>query len=223
VPLNNHNIDRLASAWRDNAELWSEAVRSDSIESRRLVTNSAVLEAVRSVRGERVLDVGCGEGWLSRALAEMGRDVTGIDASERLIELASQQAGASFLTASYDDIISGVRNVGSGYDIMVCNYSLFTDSLKPLLRALRELGVAGAHLVVQTIHPMIEGGRYEEGWREERFESFTGSWSPMPWYFRTVGAWVHELRGGGWRIEEVREPVHPATGQPLSLILIAGA
>jgi 2-polyprenyl-3-methyl-5-hydroxy-6-metoxy-1,4-benzoquinol methylase len=39
-----------------------------------------LLERVRA--GERALDVGCGEGWFTAALAEAGANVVGVDAAE---------------------------------------------------------------------------------------------------------------------------------------------
>jgi SAM-dependent methyltransferase len=49
--------------------------------------------------GMRVLDVGCGPGRHARALAERGIDVTGLDVSERFVELARDGApnGAVFV------------------------------------------------------------------------------------------------------------------------------
>lgn len=65
--------DRLVASWDANAAAWTDAVRSGQIASRRLATDAAAVDAVvRAVDGRvaRVLDVGCGEGWLSRALAD---------------------------------------------------------------------------------------------------------------------------------------------------------
>src|SRR5215813_2812065 len=50
-----------------------------------------LLELLGDVAGERVLDAACGDGYLSRVLAERGALVTGIDLGPRLIELARQR------------------------------------------------------------------------------------------------------------------------------------
>jgi SAM-dependent methyltransferase len=47
-----------------------------------------LLEMLGDITGRRVLDAGCGEGYLARVLAARGACVTGIDLSPRLIELA---------------------------------------------------------------------------------------------------------------------------------------
>jgi hypothetical protein len=56
-----------------------------------------------------------------------------------------------------------------------------------------------------------------------------GSWTgfsadfvdPAPWYFRTMETWIALIAGGGLRLCEVREPLHPATQKPASVIFIA--
>ena len=77
--------EKLRRSWVANANAWCDAVRNDRIASRRLVTNAAVVDAVLSQRPRSVLDLGCGEGWLARALAENGVVVTGIDSSQELV------------------------------------------------------------------------------------------------------------------------------------------
>src|SRR3954452_591222 len=47
-----------------------------------------LLDVLGEVAGLRVLDAGCGSGYLARILAERGAQVTGIDIAERLITLA---------------------------------------------------------------------------------------------------------------------------------------
>ena len=49
---------------------------------------SALLDELGSVQGMRVLDAGCGEGHLARILAARGANVTAIDVSPRLIDIA---------------------------------------------------------------------------------------------------------------------------------------
>jgi ubiquinone/menaquinone biosynthesis C-methylase UbiE/DNA-binding transcriptional ArsR family regulator len=47
----------------------------------------------RLLRGERIVDLGCGNGRLALMLAEAGNAVTGVDHSEEQIKLARKQAG----------------------------------------------------------------------------------------------------------------------------------
>ena len=46
----------------------------------------------RPLEGLKILDVGCGGGFLSEALARIGANVTGIDASKELLFIAKQHA-----------------------------------------------------------------------------------------------------------------------------------
>ena len=47
-----------------------------------------MLDLLGDLSGQRVLDAGCGEGYLARLLAASGARITGIDISPRLIEQA---------------------------------------------------------------------------------------------------------------------------------------
>ncbi len=54
-----------------------------------------------SLKGKKVLDVGCGAGLLSEGLANMGAEVTGIDLGEDLIRVAQDHAKAAGLEIDY--------------------------------------------------------------------------------------------------------------------------
>jgi len=75
-------------------------VRGNQIESRALVTNQAIVDAVLSRSPSTVLDIGCGEGWLVRALSSHGIDAVGVDVVPELIEHAKQAGGGTFRVSS---------------------------------------------------------------------------------------------------------------------------
>ena len=208
--------DDLRRSWIANADAWAEAVRERKIDSRR-ITDRALIDAVLERKPRRVLDLGCGEGWLARLLASHGIDVTGVDASAPLIEAARAAGGAAFVVASYEELTADPSRLGTPFDLIVANFSLLDDRAGELLAALRPVGEA---LIVQTMHPAFIGGDYADGWRVETFAAMAGEWrEPMPWYFRTLGSWVRMLRGAGWELADVREPLSPK-GVPTSIVFI---
>ena len=214
---------RLLESWEENAAAWTSAVRSGAIESRRLATDAAILDAVLERRPRKVLDLGCGEGWLTRALAERGVEAVGVDGAAPLVEAATQ-AGGSFVQLSYAELIAAPLRCGEGFDLLVANFALLEQEIGPLLRALRRIMTPDGWLLVQTLHPLAAGPPYEDGWRTEDFRGFgEGTWTPMPWYFRTLGSWVGVLRDGGFALHGLREPAHPQERRPLSLLLEARA
>ncbi len=54
-----------------------------------------ILKCVGPVQGKRILDYGCGSGWLSVYLAKQGAEVEGFDISGKLVEMAAIRASAN--------------------------------------------------------------------------------------------------------------------------------
>jgi 2-polyprenyl-3-methyl-5-hydroxy-6-metoxy-1,4-benzoquinol methylase len=216
---------KIVESWTKNAAPWTQAVRENQIESRTLVTNQAVIEAVVSQEPRTVLDIGCGEGWLARALSERGVRVTGVDVVPDLIEQARRAGGADYRVASYEDVAAGALN--APVDVAVANFSLLgNESVEHLMEATPRLLNPGGGLVIQTLHPVmmsINGTHpYEDGWRSGSWSGFKGRFTdPAPWYFRTIGSWVRLLTRSNLQVLELLEPIHPVSHTPASLILIA--
>jgi len=213
------NDGAVRHSWRCNAAGWIAAVREGRIESRRLVTDAAMLEAARALAPRRALDIGCGEGWLCRALAERGVSMLGVDAEPALIEAARAAGAAEYRVCTHAELAAA----GLGrFDLLLCNFALLQQDLLPTLRAWRDLLEPGGALLIQTLHPHACGLPQADGWRLERFEAFAAGFpASMPWYFRTLESWQALLVGAGWRIVGLREPLHPLSGKPASLLLQA--
>jgi cyclopropane fatty-acyl-phospholipid synthase-like methyltransferase len=99
--------------------------------------------------GARVLDVGCGTGIpTARQLADAGCDVTGIDVSEGMLELARREVpGATFLRLGLGDV-PDVGPSRGGFDAIVAFFSLLMLPRKEIPSALCRL------------HDLLEPGGY---------------------------------------------------------------
>ncbi len=214
----------IINAWHANATPWTTAVRSGDIESRRLVTDGAILDAVLSQSPQSVLDLGCGEGWLARALSFRGIRVIGIDVVPELIEQAQSAGGGDFRVASYEDVAAG--KLGVVTDAVVCNFSLIgKESVDGIIASAKSMLRPGGAFIVQTLHPLIACGDqpYTDGWRPGSWAGFSDDFvRPAPWYFRTLETWIRLFEQSGLDLREVREPLHPNTGKPASILFIAG-
>lgn len=218
--------EHLDGSWDANAQAWTATVRDRAIESRRVATDQAVVDAVMRLAPRTVLDVGCGEGWLCRELQRAGMDCTGVDGSAELVDAArTADAAGHYRLLRYADFHRLAEVTGPTlFDVAVCNFSLLHEEIRPILDAVRGVLRPGGSLMIQTVHPWAVSGSvdYVDGWRTEDF-----AWSErpfprsMPWYFRTLESWARVLSESGLAIEMIVEPLHPDNGRPLSLLLSA--
>ena len=83
----------------------------------------AWIESIATVKGKRVLDVGCGGGILSDAMARSGADVLGIDLSVKALRVAqlhaleAQTQGVQYREISAETL---ALEEPEGYDIVTC-------------------------------------------------------------------------------------------------------
>jgi SAM-dependent methyltransferase len=217
----------LAISWDKNAANWARAVRGDLIPSRTAGTDAAIVNAIFARKPSRMLDVGCGEGWLIRRVRQLTNcAAVGIDGSAVLIEEAKQaDANSQYETMSYAELTSDSSSVGDDFDVVVFNYSLFDEDVAQSLAAVRPRLAIDGVVIIQTLHPwsLPAGEAYADGWQTENFAAFGNQdWEPMPWYFRTLESWHRVVREAGLTLLDLKEPAAEAGGRPLSLLMICG-
>ncbi|MCU0545765.1 MAG: class I SAM-dependent methyltransferase [Oscillatoriaceae cyanobacterium Prado104] len=221
------NTDRLNDAqiiksWEKNALAWTVAVREGQIESRKQITDRAIVDAILNCQPSSVLDLGCGEGWLVRELAARKITALGTDAVPAQIAAAQHFGSGDFRAISYEDISAGKLKVS--VDVVVSNFSLLgKESVEGIFKAVPSLLNASGSFIVQTLHPVLVCGDfpYRDGWRDGSWAGFSKDFTePAPWYFRTLESWIKLFVVSGFRLQEVREPLHPKTQTPASAIFI---
>jgi 2-polyprenyl-3-methyl-5-hydroxy-6-metoxy-1,4-benzoquinol methylase len=214
---------KILDSWNKNVTAWVKAIQTKQIESRELVTDQAIIDAVLSLGTSKILDIGCGEGWLVRELAAQGLQVTGIDAVQGLVDKARQLGDGTFTVLEYENI--SASSIDQQYDLAICNFSLLgKESVEHLFKTLPSILNKSGYFIIQTLHPNISCGElgYVDGWREGSWAGFSDEFSdPAPWYFRTIGSWLSLFINNGFRVEVVKEPLNPKTGQASSLLIVA--
>ena len=129
-----------------------------------------VAQALALPPDRRILDVGCGSGWLSEYFARLGYDVTGIDISPDLVEVARERVERVPYGTDHETplrcrfLVQDVEGapLEEQFDAVVCYDSLhhFEDE-RAVIRNLAAMTKYGGSLFI------LEGDRPEEGSENE--------------------------------------------------------
>ena len=176
MPATTNTYDEFASQYADMMSAQEQAgVAPDSAMAR-------FLQVVGDVSGLTVLDAGCGEGYLSRILAQRGAHVTGIDISSRLIEMARAKDPDGAITYEVADLSQPLPAYQAHFDL-VASYFVLNDvydyqgflttlsaSLKPAWspRDLHEQpvfpgGAQPCHRLLRRLRPDVPVSRHDGG------------------------------------------------------------
>jgi 2-polyprenyl-3-methyl-5-hydroxy-6-metoxy-1,4-benzoquinol methylase len=214
--------EHIIRSWQANAASWIDVVQSGEIESRKLITNKAIIELVVAAKPDSVLDIGCGEGWLVKQLHDHGIRVSGVDIVPGFIEKAREKVPGEFLVASYEDVASKAVSFSSLFDAIVINFALIgKESTEHLLCSLPGYLNKNGKLFIQTLHPWVrkEMGDYTSGWKPGSWEGLPGQFTmPYQWYFRTLEDWMQLLNDSGFYQVHITETKHPVSGRLSSVI-----
>jgi len=147
-PLELEKFSQLAHRWWDPG---SEFKPLHDINPLRLDH----IDRIAELKGKRVLDVGCGGGILSEAMAARGASVTGIDLGEKPLKVAQLHLLESGLQVDYRLVAaeSLAQEMPGAFDIVTCMELLeHVPDPAETVRACAELTRPGGHVFVSTIN-----------------------------------------------------------------------
>ncbi|ELP70618.1 methyltransferase domain protein [Streptomyces turgidiscabies Car8] len=145
-------------SWDTIADWYAERLRSGSA-MHEFARDVLLDELPRDLRGQRILDLGCGQGLITRALAARGGSAVGIDPSPRMIEhaRAAEEGGSSGARYAVDDGCSLATVATSSVEWVTAGLSLNNvPDLAAALTAVRRVLVPGGVLVFTVPHPCFE-------------------------------------------------------------------
>ena len=141
----------LRDAWERNAADWIRWARKPGHDSYWRFHRERFLDLVPSP-GRLTIDVGCGEGRVSRDLKELGHHVVGVDASETMISAASEaDPSGEYVLGNASELPFPDGHA----DLAVAFMSLMdVDDMPVAVRELARVLEPGGKLAVAVVHPI---------------------------------------------------------------------
>ncbi|HEY4493502.1 MAG TPA: class I SAM-dependent methyltransferase [Candidatus Paceibacterota bacterium] len=153
LPKQNTPSSSSDTSWGKVADWYSEHLSGGDTYHETLILPN-LLRLVGDVKGKQVLDLACGTGYFSHALAKVGANVTGVDIAPELIEKARLSAqGAKFAVSLAHDLS---QFESASFDMIVNvlaidNISEIGEMLRECARVLKRDG--SMHIVFN--HPVL--------------------------------------------------------------------
>src|SRR5262245_36214937 len=156
-----------------------------------------VVELLAPRPGERILDLGCGDGVLTEKLVAMGCQVVGVDSSVEFIKAAKARGLDAY-------VMDGQRlTFANEFDAVFSNAALHwmkraDDVIAGVWRSLRPggrfVGECGGHGCVATIVHALERSLADRG---------IDARAVNPWYFPTTEDYEGRLRAAGFVVRSI--------------------
>ena len=227
--LQSPSLRQVERAWDSAAEKWDASYGKYGDSYRQNIFNPVLFSLLGDVRGKRILDAGCGAGYLSRLLTENGGRVTGVDLSRKFIEIARGHEKRRSLGIRYEeaDLANLSRFSTATFDIVASVYVLCDtrDCSKAICEIARVLKANG-RFVFLIGHPCF--GWQSGGWhkvprdsqrtedalyfksdnyfRRGTLESQWGELPVLPSFHRPLSDYFHFLKRAGFLVRNLIEP-----------------
>lgn len=228
--------NEVAAHWESNAETWTIYSRAGYDRYRDAVNTPAFLALLPPVAGLNGLDLGCGEGTNTRAVARLGAHMTGLDVAPTFIRYARETEQEDPLGISY------VLGDGQSMDFPDASFDFVTAFMSIMDMPDQRAALEGAHRVLRPggflqfsiLHPCFvpptrrnirdesgapvavevadyfdETDGYVERWMFSQIpapERDALTEFSVPRFHRTLTSWVSMVVGAGLTIEAFGEP-----------------
>jgi ubiquinone/menaquinone biosynthesis C-methylase UbiE len=221
--------------WPELAEWYDGKIGDEGDMWHRELIDPTLLALVGEVRGQKLLDLGCGNGYLARRFARQGATVVGVDASAPVVALAEHRERALPLGIRYlvHDASRLPMLPDESFDLVYSNMALMDmpDAASPIRESARVLR-PGGRFVASLSHPCFDVPN-ASSWLTERkdYQSTVSRrvgryrelfddlvlWRPTDRpefltraYHRPLSWYVRALAGAGLAVTAMEEPVGSA-------------
>jgi 2-polyprenyl-3-methyl-5-hydroxy-6-metoxy-1,4-benzoquinol methylase len=174
--------------WDAMMDWWDEKLGDEGDLWHRTLIDPPLLRLVGEVNGIHMLDLACGNGYLSRRFARQGAIVTAVDANAPLIERVRIREEQESLGITYHVADAAHLEIleDGAFELVICNMALMdienaTGAIQEVSRLLRPKG----RFIMSIAHPCFDKVN-TSGWAIEHIYPTTTIWRKMSHYREVV-------------------------------------
>jgi len=203
----------------DNIQQWSSAPLSvlenfgeEGDFARQHLLNPAIFSLIGDVNGKKILDAGCGQGYLCRLLAKKGAKVTGVEPAKDFIQYAIERERKEKRGIEYiEKDLSEFTELNEEFDIVVSNmvFMDIPDYQKAIHNCIRSLKKGGCFMFSISHpcffpdaewdkNPVVEIKEYFEEYSEKQNFGYS--------FHRTLSSYLNFVIEDGCEIKKLIEP-----------------
>ncbi|MFS0638226.1 class I SAM-dependent methyltransferase [Mesobacillus foraminis] len=219
----NAGTEEAIKRWDSFADTYSKNHTEQGDLHKEVFLNPTLCSLMESVKNKKVLDAGCGEGYLSRILSKSGAAVTAVDYSPRMIEIAKERTSKDLLIDYKQGNCEELTILeDKSFDLIVSN--MVIQDLANYEKAFSEmyrLLVDGGCFIFSILHPCFvtpecgweknESGEklhwnVDKYFYEGAYEQGLGEKEKMLFFHRTLTSYINTLIKTGFVLESIVEP-----------------
>ncbi len=185
----------VGEAWDRFADAWAARYTDAGDLNRQYIIDPSLLHVLGRVQGQRILDAGCGGGYLCRLLAAQGATMTGVDVSHRFIDLAKEEEARRPHHIEYHvgSLCQLTMCADDAFDAIVSNIVLSDlQNLDDAFRELHRVLKPGGTLAFSIMHPCFSSPP-TKGWVKKPADSNRREdwlhWQVDRYFDRSVEEW----------------------------------
>ncbi len=180
-----------------------------------------LIKLLGAIKGKKVIDVGCGQGFLSKEISQLGADYLGVDISREMIQIAQKRFGkiGKFYCTDAAYLENAINSNEKQRDWAIFLLSISDmPNLDKVIRSVSPVLKEDGQIAVFMLHPCFRIPR-QSGWgvdekrrlRFRRIDSYLLEKNiPMGHgettvFFRPLSYYINTFAKNGWQVLEMQE------------------
>ena len=215
------NADAIAS-WADAGDRVG-AFDEEGDGARRWLLNPTIFALLGDPAGSRILDAGCGQGYLSRLLAKRGAHMTGVEPAAPWYASAvdreeADPLGITYLQADLSTLSVTHPHLSEAFDVVIANMVLMDIAdYEAAIASCATALIPGGVFLCTLLHPCFEESGAEwlrKGAIETReyLQPYTRAQGIGYLFHRPLSAYINTLLSAGFTLQQLVEPQLSAEG-----------
>ena len=214
--------NQTREAWNATAQVWDERMGDEGNDFHRYLVRPAIEKLLELKPGQRMLDIGCGNGLTTRRLASLGAKVTGIDFASEMINNARKRTNLyqenqeliEYQVLDATDETALLKLGENSFDAAVSAMALMDMAeIEPLFKALIKIIRPGGYFIFAIQHPCFNSMHISLG--GELIENETELYTE---YYLKVKGYLKSSKIRGLALENQPQP-HIYFHRPLHSLL----